>query len=119
MQLTDRPPEQFGSRNQPGRLRIALEMPAKGLEVSENADRVPCVRPDQDPLELLEVGVLAENVHSRDPSTLDMSNQPTGCRPRFSSRETERSLASRTVSILAPHLFPSAVSVPEPQLPLN
>jgi hypothetical protein len=52
--------------------------------VGQDADRVPLMRLDHDPLERLEVGVLAEEVHLADRSVLHMVHLPAGCFSRCS-----------------------------------
>jgi len=52
--------------------------------VGQDTDRVPLVRLDHDPLERLEVGVLAEEVHLADRSVQHMVHLPAGCFSRCS-----------------------------------
>jgi len=61
------------------------EVPVVGQDaVGQDADRVPLVRLDHDPLERLEVGVLAEAVHLADRSVQHMVHLPAGCFSRCS-----------------------------------
>ena len=61
------------------------EVPVVGQDaVGQDADRVPLVRLDHDPLERLEVGVLAEEVHLADRSDQHMVHLPAGCISRCS-----------------------------------
>ena len=61
------------------------EVPVVGQDaVGQDADRVPLVRLDHDPLERLEVGVLAEEVHLADRSVQHMVHLPAGCFSRCS-----------------------------------
>jgi hypothetical protein len=66
-------------------LRPHGEVPVVGQDaVGQDADRVPLVSFDHDPLERLEVGVLAEEVHPAARSVQDMVYQPAGCFSRCS-----------------------------------
>ena len=61
------------------------EVPVVGQDAGgQDADRVPLVRLDHDPLERLEVGVLAEEVHLADRSVQHMVHLPAGCFSRCS-----------------------------------
>ena len=61
------------------------EPPVVGQDAEgQDADRVPLVRFDHDPLERLEVGVLAEEVHLVDRSVQHMVHLPAGCFSRCS-----------------------------------
>ena len=61
------------------------EVPVVGQDAAgQDADRVPLVRLDQDPLERLEVGVLAEEVHLADRSVQHIVHLHAGCISRCS-----------------------------------
>ena len=62
---------------------------------------MPLVGFDQDPLERLEVGVLAEEVHPADRSVQDVVDQPAGCVSRGSWHEAEDTEEEWLSSILA------------------